>query len=98
MNRRKFKLPSEADLRGHMRFAASKNIWVGIDFDGSGPAMRHALTLYEAVTIYAGAEVHWDQTTQIIRAIAPEYSITCCYVEDRIGYLARHAGRPCPVE
>ena len=59
---------------------------------------RHALTLYEAVTIHAGGEVHWDQTTQIIRAIAPEYSITCGYVEDRIDYLARHAGRAFPLQ
>lgn len=97
MNRRKFKLPSEADLRGHMRFAASKNIWVGIDFDGSGPAMRHALTLAAAVDIYAWHPNNVLDRHAIARLIVVEWAQTCTRIEERIAFLARHASGVCPV-
>jgi hypothetical protein len=61
--------------------------------------MRHALTLAEAVKICFGNPVAIVAYAKVPTAqvIAPEYDMTCSYIEDRITFLARYAGRRCPV-
>jgi hypothetical protein len=59
--------------------------------------MKHALTLYEAVTINAGGDPTQGEAEEIATIIAAEYDMTCSHVSERIAFLARHAGRRCPV-
>lgn len=57
----------------------------------------HALTLYEAAEIHANGELTFYECMQVVPVIAPEYDMTCRHIEERIDFLARHAGRKCPV-
>ena len=59
--------------------------------------MVHALTLYEAVAIYAKGHATFEQCMEIVPEMAAEWDAKCCHVEERLRFLARHAGRRCPV-
>jgi hypothetical protein len=57
--------------------------------------MAHALTLFEAVDIYANGRVSsMQRRMEIVAAIASDYQIICREVEDKIAFLARQAGKP----
>jgi hypothetical protein len=56
--------------------------------------MAHALSLFEAVDIYANGPVTMPVRMQIVAAIASDYQIICREVEDKIAFIARQAGKP----
>ena len=58
--------------------------------------MQHALTFHEAVALHQEAGGLGDDADKIAWIIAGEYEMTCGYIEERIGFLARHAGSKFP--
>jgi hypothetical protein len=56
---------------------------------------RHALTWGEAWLAYE-PNVPAGELAQRVPELAIDYDFTCSVIEDRIAFLARHAGRAMP--
>jgi len=59
------------------------------------PGVLHALTWRDAWAAYE-PRVPVAEIAQRAPELAIDYDFTCGVIEDRIAFLARHAGRPLP--
>ena len=67
----------------------------GFRLAGAGRTIGHALTWREAWTAYEPT-IPAAELARRVPELAIDYDFTCSVIEDRIAFLARHAGRPMP--